>query len=512
MRHWLRVGPALLAAGLLWAAAWGCRTRLYEFADCTVQVNLPQVETTCRQQEKNRNKVDVLFMIDNSTSMDAMQDELRQRFSEFLRVFHDLAAQGTYVDLQIGVVTSDYGAGKSGTGNCEPSPGGQKGKLQALGQFAKAGCQPPMGASFLKYTFDPGAGAGANNLPPGQTLDDTFTCMASVGARGCGAEHQLESVYAALHNDLPENKGFLREDAILAVVFLTNEDDCSAPPDTDLFDENLVAKYGQNYSYRCTRFGILCGSPPVRPPYESSHGPLAMCVSAPNVNGMGPGKLYDIGRYVDFFSKPGGVKFDPADVLLVGIDALETPFEIILAQPGTGNDGKPYLICPALMESGNPPCVPTLQHSCLSPTSRGFFGDPSVRLNAVIASAANHAVTSICDANYTASLKNVAKLIVSQLGQCCLPERLPPDPRTPGDPNTFIADCMVQEITRENDGTTTTTEIPQCAAQSGFPCWRIDRKDQCTGLSPQSFGITIERNGAPTPPHTTANATCTTQK
>src|SRR5205085_11472488 len=106
----------------------------------------------------------------------------------------------------------------------------------------------------------------------------TFTCMASVGAGGCGFEHQLEAVYAALHNNLPENAGFLRDDAVLVVVFLTNEDDASAPPDTDVFDKNLVALYGPEDSYhRQTRFAVMCGDPPASPPDGDSGGPLAGC-------------------------------------------------------------------------------------------------------------------------------------------------------------------------------------------------------------------------------------------
>ena len=107
-----------------------------------------------------------------------------------------------------------------------------------------------------------------------------------------------------------------------------------------------------------------------------------MCFGAPNPGGKGPGKLYDIGRYVDLFSKPraqGGLKVDPADVLLVGIDAPEKPFEIILADPSSGNDGKPFEECARLNENTSPLCMPELQHSCQSTQNGAFFGDPASR-------------------------------------------------------------------------------------------------------------------------------------
>src|SRR5262249_33782229 len=152
---------------------------------------------------------------DNSVSMDAMQSELRARFGDFLSVFDDLAAHGIYADLHIGVVTSDYGAGdKAKPLGCDASPGGQRGLLQPVGALAPSGCLGPTGARYLAYAY--GADGATHNLPVGQTLAQTFTCMASVGSQGCGFEHQLESVYAALHNTV-ENAGFVRDDALLAV-------------------------------------------------------------------------------------------------------------------------------------------------------------------------------------------------------------------------------------------------------------------------------------------------------
>src|SRR5690348_8399057 len=67
-------------------------------------------ETAIRVQAEH-NQVDILFLVDNSPSMEAMQGELKQKLSRFFGVFDDLATKGIYADLNIGVVTSDYGAG-----------------------------------------------------------------------------------------------------------------------------------------------------------------------------------------------------------------------------------------------------------------------------------------------------------------------------------------------------------------------------------------------------------------
>src|ERR1700742_4656478 len=80
-------------------------------------------DTPVRVPQNENNQIDVLFMVDNSPSMEAMQNELKNRFGDFFQVFETLAQNGTYADLHIGVVTSDFGAGDTTSGTCQASPG-----------------------------------------------------------------------------------------------------------------------------------------------------------------------------------------------------------------------------------------------------------------------------------------------------------------------------------------------------------------------------------------------------
>ena len=82
-----------------------------------------------------------------------------------------------------------------------------------------------------------------------------------------------------------QNVGFLRDDAELAIVLLTNEDDCSAPPDTTLYSlngaqQNVANPLGPIANYRCNQFGHLCTdptsaaptaliAPPLKPPTDA---------------------------------------------------------------------------------------------------------------------------------------------------------------------------------------------------------------------------------------------------
>ncbi|MFI5290139.1 MAG: hypothetical protein ACHQ17_10845 [Polyangia bacterium] len=131
-----------------------------------------------------RQKVDLLFMVDNSPSMIPKQKELQAGFPALLSQMQALATSGAPADYHIGVVTSDLGAGQFNLGGGQCHPGGDGGKLQALGAAAAAGCQAPLGARFIDYDqlHADASGQPTSNLPPGQDLSTTFDCMASVGA------------------------------------------------------------------------------------------------------------------------------------------------------------------------------------------------------------------------------------------------------------------------------------------------------------------------------------------
>lgn len=456
----------------------------------------PKVSEEWRHQIKatTRTRADVLFLIDNSASMAPMSAELQRRFGSFLSVFDQLAVDGKHADLHIAVVTSDYGR----DGSCVAR--GPGGRFVRVGAAAPPGCLGPVGDPFIRFSYDPKN--PANNLPAGQDLATTFRCMASVvndTINGCGLEYPLESVYAALAGGVAENGAFLRDDALLAVVFVTNEDDCSAASDADLLAPR-DDRTGFRSSYRCTRYGLLCSG--VAPPYGAdAMGLRSGCIPAPNPGGGGPGKLHDVSRYVDRFTKTraeGGLKDDPRDVILVGIDAKaggpgEDTIEILLAS--NPDRGEPFKACSPFSDAdGKPTCVPVLQRGC--DRGGGFFGDPAVRLNAVVRAAPIHHVASICDDDYSGALGKVASLIKESLDAACIDRQL----IDPSDP-----DCEVVETVAGAQH-----EIPRCDRAGGArPCWRLEPKAPCAS-TPSGVGLTIERDAQP-PPGAEIGVACATR-
>lgn len=439
-------------------------------------------------------KVDLLFLVDNSPSMAPKQARLRDRFYELIRAFEDFRGQGRPGHYHIGVVTSDLGAGPFAIGGGACRPGGDGGRLQALGAAAPVGCRAPEGGvAFIDYDQI----RGSDNLPAGQDLFATFGCMAQVGDRGCGFEHALEAVYRALKEPPPENAGFLRADAVLAVVLLTDEDDCSAPPDTDLFDPAREADFGPLLSYRCTQFGLTCAGQ--APPLGASPGALPDCVPAANPGGAGPGKLYDVSRYVDFFRRPaamGGVKANPADAFVFALAAPPSPVQVVLGNP---NPSVPGALEPCTGPFDGRTCAALLQHACASP-SEELFGDPAVRI-AAVASSTLPRQASICDSSYQPAMQTLASSIFSYMsGNGCVPGPMP----DPGDPRCVVEDQLP-------DGSN--VRVPACV-QGDMPCWRLEPMASCAPVyNPRTkkieqLRLAVDRGGAATPDGVITRARC----
>jgi hypothetical protein len=221
-------------------------------------------------------KLDLLFMIDDSLSMQEEQGNLARNFPRLIEQLRKLPAG--FPDLHLGVVSSDLGSGSTPRPSTCANVLGDRGALQI-----RAGC----GVDPAKWRY-------LISNPEGNNFDgdiaDVFACLANLGTKGCGFEHQLQSVRRALSGYLTENDGFLRSDAHLAVVYITDEDDCSAPPDSTIFGDYLS---GQDSSLRCSRYGHVCDGMP--PPAAAFSTPLDHCAASPD----GGGKLIPVRTFIE---------------------------------------------------------------------------------------------------------------------------------------------------------------------------------------------------------------------
>jgi len=196
--------------------------------------------------------VDILVVVDSSAGMEREQGILARDFFVLLGELLDPAVSeespSSYPpvsDLHVGVISADLGAGGYAVQSCEDDPMfGDDGILQHAPRGE--GCDPVY-PPFLSYRAD-------ERDPPDpeaiEKLSQDFGCIARIGTGGCGFEQPLEASYRALvyHSVTGGvNAGFLRRDSLLAVLFLTSEDDCSVS-DMTMFD---IAAVPYSLGMRC---------------------------------------------------------------------------------------------------------------------------------------------------------------------------------------------------------------------------------------------------------------------
>lgn len=189
-------------------------------------------------------QVDILFVIDNSHSMAGEQIALAQNFPVLINELlnptidenHDGIPDSPPVeDMHIGIVSTDLGVGNNNLGS-KCTQYGDQGYL--INEYR---CEADENTSTLCPVSECQNFTLGSNLWIDYKKDDpnhnnqnditqAFTCIARLGTEGCGIEQQLEAAYQALViNTRPGgvNEGFLREDSLIAIIFVTDEDDCS---------------------------------------------------------------------------------------------------------------------------------------------------------------------------------------------------------------------------------------------------------------------------------------------
>jgi len=284
-----------MRAGLVFGLlATGCLSRpLTESKPTTSNLFVDQIK------QSGVDKIDLLFMVDNSASMADKQEILKDAVPVLLsRLVSPICVDGAGTpsganvlsngqcpegkgrpefnaigDIHIGVVSSSLGA-HGGSQCSKPLPGHENNDDQAhligsvrADRFASG--RTWNGSGFLAWDS-----SGKANTPPGTTkpddLNTTFQDMiGAVGERGCGYEASLESWYRFLIDPEPpasvervgqatvrsskltvnadgssgpcvgcdeallaQRKAFLRPDSLVAIIMLSDENDCSIRDDS----------------------------------------------------------------------------------------------------------------------------------------------------------------------------------------------------------------------------------------------------------------------------------------
>lgn len=180
----------------------------------------PSMESGC-------SKVDFLFVIDNSGSMSEEQTALILSFPQFITSIE--ATLETVDSFHVGVSTTDdyfYNiAGCQQIGGLVVQTGGFDSSMMACGPYEEG--------NFMSEMDD---------------LETSFSCAAQVGTEGSAEERpilaMLNAVTGLYGGNGMCNEGFIREDALLVIVLITDETDQSPGFPMDWYDQVVEAKAG----------------------------------------------------------------------------------------------------------------------------------------------------------------------------------------------------------------------------------------------------------------------------
>jgi hypothetical protein len=383
-------------------------------------------------QISEQKDVDILFVIDNSGSMGEEQANLAANFAAFIEV---LEAPDVEANYRIGVTTTDRGnPWCQGTtpegGQLVMSP-----CTTRLADFVFEGADETLDAQAIACTdictldaealvvqpsvteLDPNPSPrpwlerleGHSNLPDGTTPPDAFACFGPQGIDGCGFEAPLESMLLALSrsNTVDEpSYGFLRDAAILAVVFVTDEVDCSYDkawevifePDNTTFWTDPAASYPS--SGLCWNAGVECSGDPsgydgCKPVNKGADGQLGVADDA--------AVLYPVVRYVERLAAIEADKQLLApdnEVIVALIGGVQPDGSIVYAEQDSAF-GHEFGIGPG----------------CTGPL--GEAAVPPVRIRALVDEFTPGNLHSICAPDYTGALAAIADAIRSEIKPAC---------------------------------------------------------------------------------------------
>ncbi|HWU87564.1 MAG TPA: hypothetical protein VN253_09835 [Kofleriaceae bacterium] len=405
--------------------------------------------------------LDLLLVMDDSVGLLEIQGSLKVSLP--LLIDRLQRVPGGLPNLHVGVVSTDMGTRASGS----PTP------APPIGQIGNGGCSG-IGKNGVLQKFLAATITGSFLSDVAQTdgtrlknytgdLAVTIGQMISGGAGGCGFEQPLAAMRAALEGQ-PANAGFLRPEAQLAVVFVTDEDDCSAAS-TSLFDAN-TSSLGPLGSFRCTRFGVTCAGGGATPDAMNQVGVKSQCGPSPS-----SAVLDDIGQFRDFLR---GLKSNPRQVMVAGIIGPTEPFQVELRTPPGGGDPEPGLA-----------------HSCAFQGQQGGqVADPAVRLQAFLDEFPDRSMSStVCKQDLSAGVKGIGDLIGRVIGSPCVAAQLAD--AKPDEPGLQV-DCVVEDVVG-----TTATKLEPCDA-GAQPCWKLEA-DAASCSGPGNLKLAVARSSPPVP-------------
>lgn len=434
--------------------------------------------------EREDPKLDLLFVVDNTASLKEERAGLAEAIENLLDMLD--ALPGGRPDYHVGFITPDLGTPGFAVSGCDPDGGDDARLGYVSGQNLAETCLQS-GHRYLIDVEPPACNIEKDengdcttwqchqldcetlDTPPGSDLmdfhldrhscprcrnylgsaADALACQLGLPAYGCVFRQHLEATVRALRKqDTPYNKEFRRQGAYLGVLFITDNDDCSAA-DPGLFDPADTAPdspLGPLTPFRCFEFGVTCDV------NGRQQGRRRDCTPREDTQAL----LHPITRYTALMEALA----DPARTAVAAV-AGPSGDEISVT---VGLNGTPSLdpACATFLGSATPAVRLTefvQRMGYLEPERTQRFG-----------------LTSICSLNWTGALEGFGQWLTHIMTQeravHCLPENIAGCPHHGyEDCGGCYPQCTFQALTAPGSAAQKTWHIP--------PCTTICREGPC---------------------------------
>lgn len=388
---------------------------------------------------------DILFVVDRPTQQDEIMwsamDDMLLESGGVRDALGTLSYDGNSpglgpVELHIGVITSDLGAGFDGFDGCDlhGDDGILRDDVLSAELYNEYGCESLTdGDKFIRVVE-----GAVQNMGYISDVSSAVKCLVlaqMTRTTTCPIKQPFRAVQRALdyHRD-SANELFLREEGGLAVVFISGEDDCSAD-DFSLYNPTLFSPY------HCFAQGLDC-------------------VQEGNI-------------YTACTERAGGALMPTAELatLLEAAKGNNTVVVSVMAGPYDADTG--------VMINNVPDVGMQIQPSCKA-DGGGLEALPAVRLSLLKDHFADSALfQEICAPDSGQFFEGVARKLAAQTAYRCMP-KVPVD--TDGSKPGMQAQCDIMDVV--NPGEVSEDRIgpyPECR-QSGYgvTCWEMMPEERCT--------------------------------
>lgn len=470
------------------------------------------------------------------------------QFPKLIEALKD-PVDGTLPDLRVAIIDSDLGTGGAyATGSCSGKilPDGIRSYYGDVGRFQmiRATDCGMLGsdARFIEYN----AGRPVNYTGD---ISSVFTCLAgNLGTAGCGEQHQLQAFEFALAakgvGNEAQQQAFLRPSAYLGLIFLSDEDDCSAANNDGLFGASPGGTdlSSESASLRCYTRSHTCNgknlsdSGPGYPTTQAFSTALSHCSArldaCPNptdgeasTNTSVPtacSPLKSIKKLADHIKS---LKSSTDQILVAGIfgwplsDADMATAQYTIDQvpnPNTQDAAHP------LVYDSWPVCYDPLHKpsgASFDATAAGWGASAGLREAAFIDEFGAHGLKfSICQSDFSASMKTIGESLARKMQNHCVDAKLADtDLTAPG----IQPDCRVVYLSPTMDPqdpsrtlySESATALPLCPAGTtgasvSTDCWQLTNDTlHCPG-SGQLVSVVRPAGSVPLSPGTKLKMQC----